>query len=677
MKLLKGAGPATCAKLARLGIERVSDLLFHLPLRYQDRTRITPISDLRDGEEAQIVATVNHTQIQSSGRRSLIIDLTDATGQLRLRFFHFNPAQQRQLSVGSRLCCYGLVRIFAYGPEIAHPDYRIITDEELVEVEPSLTPIYPTTAALNQKKLSALIAQALALAAEPALLPELLPQPLHRLLPDDTPPSLLDCLQLIHHPPPGIDAATLAHFHHPAQQRLIFEELLAHRLSLRRLRQLKERQQAPQLERAVAAKVLEQYLAALPFQLTPAQQRVAAEVSDDLRQQRPMQRLVQGDVGSGKTVIAALAALQAVANGWQCALMAPTELLAEQHFITLKQWVEPLGIAILRLSGEQKRAVRRPLLAAILEGEADLIVGTHALFQQEVTFARLGLVIIDEQHRFGVHQRLSLHQKGGDGASSPLPHQLTMTATPIPRSLAMTAYADLDLSTIDALPPGRQPVTTVVLSESRRDEVLQRVRLACLRGEQAYWVCPLISESEKLQCQAAEESWSRFCQLLPDIKIALIHGRLDAETKGEVMAQFQRGEVQLLVATTVIEVGVDVTNATLMIIENAERLGLAQLHQLRGRVGRGERQSHCILLYRPPLSENSHRRLTVMRESQDGFVISEQDLKIRGPGELLGTRQTGSVPMRIAKLPRDEGLLPAVAAACEQLLAESPQWVQP
>ncbi|MBF0220339.1 MAG: ATP-dependent DNA helicase RecG [Gammaproteobacteria bacterium] len=659
---LKGVGAAVADKLQRIGIEQIEDLLFHLPLRYQDRTRLTPIVTLQAGSEALVEGEIISNRLIAGRRRTLQIEIAEGNGQLRLRFFHFNAAQQQNLAVGKRLRCFGLVKWVMQALEIVHPDYQLIATEQLTPVESSLTPIYPTTEGLAQKRLRTLIAQAFLVVEELALLPDLLPQ---ALLEQHHFPPLLEALTLLHNPPFNISLQQLQNADHPAQQRLIFEELLAHHLSLRQLRRSRQQHQAPPLPAAAAATLRQQLLRSLPFQLTGAQQRVSAEIQHDLELGQPMQRLVQGDVGCGKTVVAALAALQAISHGWQVALMAPTELLAEQHYRTLYHWLAPLGIDLLLLAGQQPKSERLQRLQALAAGTAQLAVGTHALFQQQVDFARLGLIIIDEQHRFGVHQRLLLQQKGD---VCHLPHQLTMTATPIPRTLAMTAYADLDLSTIDELPAGRQPIKTVVMSNQRRDEVLARVRLACREGHQAYWVCPLISESEKLQCQAAEATWQRFVEELPELGIGLIHGRLATALKESTMQRFQQGEIQLLVATTVIEVGVDVANASLMIIENAERLGLSQLHQLRGRVGRGHKQSSCILLYEPPLGNTSRERLAVMRESNDGFYIAQRDLEIRGPGELLGTRQTGIVNLRIADLNRDAATLAAIPHAAATLL---------
>jgi ATP-dependent DNA helicase RecG len=644
---LKGVGPRLAEKLEHLGITTVQDLLFHLPLRYQDRTRVVPIGTLRPGDEAVVEGEVQLSEIKFGKRRMLLTRIADGSGSLTLRFFHFSNAQKEALSRGTRLRCYGEVRRGAITLEMIHPEFRRVADDMPAAVEEYLTPIYPSTEGLQQQGLRKIVTQAVDQLARGAVtLREWLPP---ELLPPSMPP-LREAVLLLHRPPPELPLSALAEGQHPAQQRLAFEELLAHQLSLRQLREAMSHHPAHPL---TGKDTLQQrFLAALPFALTGAQQRVSQEIAHDLQQPVPMQRLVQGDVGSGKTVVAALAALQAVQSGYQAAVMAPTELLAEQHYRNFCQWLEPLGIELAWLTGRLRAKARQEMLSAIESGTAAVAVGTHALFQQEVSFARLGLVIVDEQHRFGVHQRLALREKGvQDGVH---PHQLIMTATPIPRTLAMTAYADLDLSVIDELPPGRTPVETVAISEERRDEVIARVAAACAEGRQAYWVCTLIEESESLQCQAAEDTEALLCELLPHLRIALVHGRMKSADKEAVMGAFKAGELDLLVATTVIEVGVDVPNASLMIIENAERLGLAQLHQLRGRVGRGSARSSCVLMYHPPLSQLARERLAVMRETNDGFVIARKDLEIRGPGEVLGTRQTGMLQLRIADLQRDQ-----------------------
>jgi len=667
---LKGVGPRMAEKLEHLGITTLQDLLFHLPLRYQDRTRVVPIGSLRPGDEAVIEGEVQLSEIKFGRQRMLLTRISDGTGSLTLRFFHFSNAQKETLSRGTRLRCYGEVRKGNLTLEMIHPEFRRLADGGTATVEEYLTPVYPATEGLQQQGLRRLIGQAVErLARDSITLQEWLPL---ELLPAGL-PSLREAVLLLQRPPPDIALSALAEGQHPAQQRLAFEELLAHQLSLRQLRVAMTRHPAPPLDGS--NELAQRYLARLPFPLTGAQRRVSEEIRRDLLRPTPMQRLVQGDVGSGKTVVAALAALQAVGSGFQAAVMAPTELLAEQHYRNFQQWLEPLEIEVAWLTGRLRAKARRAMLAAVEGGSAAVVVGTHALFQEEVNFDRLGLVIIDEQHRFGVHQRLALREKGvQDGVH---PHQLIMTATPIPRTLAMTAYADLDLSVIDELPPGRTPVETVAISDTRRDEVIARVAAACAEGRQAYWVCTLIEESESLQAQAAEEAEAQLRELLPHLRIGIVHGRMKAGEKEAVMGAFKAGEMDLLVATTVIEVGVDVPNASLMIIENAERLGLSQLHQLRGRVGRGCTKSSCVLMYHAPLSKLARERLAVMRETNDGFVIARKDLEIRGPGEVLGTRQTGMLQLRIADLQRDQALLPTVGHVAEQLLHQQPQRAAP
>jgi len=661
---LNGVGPQVAQRLARLGLTHIEDLLLHLPLRYEDRTRIQAIAELREGEEAVIEAEVEAAEIKTGRRRTLLVVIRDASGAMMLRFFHFSSLQQRQLVPGARVRCFGEVRAGYHCLELVHPEYRQVDENSPPPVADSLTPVYPSTDGLHQAVLRKLSGQALDYP-----LTDYLPAQLQQHFGF---PDLVSALKILHRPPPGVDTAALLAGTHPAQQRLAFEELLAHHLSLRLLRHHSRQRQAPSL--AVSRRLLPSFLAALPFQLTGAQQRVWTEIQADLVQANPMQRLVQGDVGSGKTVVAALAALQALEAGYQVAVMAPTELLAEQHLQTFQRWLTPLGINPAWLSGSLARKPREQVLAQLHSGACQLLIGTHALFQAQVEFAHLGLVIIDEQHRFGVHQRLALRDKGSQG--NLVPHQLIMTATPIPRTLAMTAYADLDTSVIDELPPGRTPVTTVVVADSRRDEVINRVAEACRAGRQAYWVCPLIEESDVLESQAAEDTAARLHQDLPGLRIGLAHGRLKTKDKAAVMAAFKAGEVDLLVATTVIEVGVDVPNASLMIIDNAERLGLAQLHQLRGRVGRGALDSFCVLLYQPPLSVASRTRLQALRETQDGFEIARRDLELRGPGEFLGTRQTGLTQLRIADLHRDRALLAEIPACADWLLRAHPEQAQ-
>ncbi len=662
---LSGVGDKLAEKLGKLGIRQVQDLLFHLPLRYQDRTRLMPLGSLRLQQESLVEGVIGLSQVNFGRRRSLLCHISDGTGSLVLRFFHFSKAQQQQLTKGRRIRCFGEVRSGPSSLEMVHPEYQLVSDNDVTPVDAALTPVYPTTEGLHQLSWRKLIRQALMLLNDqqmPELLAALNTQ--HPLLKY----QLSEALQLVHQPPADSDVQQLINRQHPAQKRLAFEELLAQQLTMRQIRRQMQRHQAPLLNGESA--LAKQLLSHLPFALTVAQQRVLKDIYQDLAQPLPMQRLVQGDVGSGKTVVAALATIAAVASGYQAVMMAPTELLAEQHFQTFNNWLSPLGINVGWCAGKQTAAQRRQAIAALENGDIKVAVGTHALFQDEVVFANLGLVIIDEQHRFGVHQRLALRDKGRKLNS--YPHQLVMTATPIPRTLAMTAYADLQVSVIDELPPGRQPVTTAVVADNRRQEVIERVHHACQQQRQVYWVCTLIEESEHLQCQAAEDTASNLQAALPDLKILLVHGRMKAAEKEAVMQAFKNGEADLLVATTVIEVGVDVPNASLMVIENAERLGLAQLHQLRGRVGRGSVQSHCLLMYHPPLSENGLARLKCLRESNDGFVIAERDLQIRGPGELLGTRQTGLPQFRVADLLADQDLLPAVSRAADELISKAP-----
>jgi ATP-dependent DNA helicase RecG len=663
---LDGVGTRLAELLAGYGLNTVQDLLFHLPFRYQDRTRITPIGQIRSGDHVMIEGAVELAEVSRTRRSSLLVRLWDGTGYLTLRFFHFNASQQRMFKRGVLLRCFGEARGWAGQFEMIHPEYQQVTPNKPAQPQDCLTPIYSTTEGITQRLLRQLTDQALALLEE-GQLPEYLPE---SILSAIQLPNLVEALRYVHRPPPDAPVNLLLQGVHPAQQRLAFEELLAHHLSLRRLRQNLQENIAPALPGV--QQLTTALLNSLPFALTNAQQRVLQEVSHDLTQTKPMLRLVQGDVSSGKTIVAALAILQAVENNYQGVLMAPTELLAEQHYQNFRKWLEPLGITMAWLAGKLKGKARNEMLELIASGEAKVIVGTHALFQADVKFARLGLVVIDEQHRFGVHQRLALREKGFiEGA---YPHQLIMTATPIPRTLAMTAYADLDYSIIDELPPGRTPVQTVVISDQRRHEVIARVQEACREKRQVYWVCPLIEDSEVLQCQAAETTAGQLTQYLPEFKIGLVHGRMKSAEKEMVMAAFKAGELDLLVATTVIEVGVDVPNASLMVIENAERLGLAQLHQLRGRVGRGATASFCVLIYQHDrLSQLAKERLAIMRKTTDGFAIAKRDLELRGPGEVLGTKQSGLMQLRVADLMRDSHLLPKVQQAAEIILEKFPE----
>lgn len=667
---LKGVGPALAEKLQGMGINSVLDLLFHLPLRYQDRTRLTPIAALRHGMDVVIEGVIAGSALMFGRRRSLIVKVQDGSGVTTLRFFHFSAAQKNALQNGMRIRCYGEVRWGKSGVELYHPEYQLLQSDIPAPMETHLTPVYPATEGLQQIRLRKLLEQVFALLQNSSSLPDYLPVELCRqehFLP------LLEALKIIHYPPVDIALIELEQGEHPAQVRLAFEELLANYLSLRRLRDQAQSQIGPALVWKGALQ--QQLLALLPFSLTGAQQRVFQEISKDLSLTQPMLRLVQGDVGSGKTLVAILAALQAVENGYQAVVMAPTEILAEQHFLNFDQWLQPLGIQLGYLSGKIKGKKRAAVLQELASGHTQIIVGTHALFQEGVNFKQLGLIVVDEQHRFGVHQRLALREKGLN--SGAWPHQLIMTATPIPRTLTMSAYADLDCSVIDELPPGRTPVNTVLLPEQRRGDVVARISAACKQGRQVYWVCTLIEESDVLQCQAAEATYSDLLLALPDVQVGLIHGRMKPKEKGEIMAAFKAGALQLLVATTVIEVGVDVPNASLMIIENPERLGLAQLHQLRGRVGRGITESHCVLLYQLPLSDTGKLRLGIMRESNDGFYIAEKDLEIRGPGEILGTRQTGLMNFRIADLMRDSYLQPKIKIWAERIRQHHPELIDP
>ncbi len=665
---LRGVGAALAARLAVLGVEQVQDLLFVLPTRYEDRTRVQPIGSLLPGSRVVVEGEVLLTEVVFRRRRQMLCRLADGSGFLTLRFFHFSKSQQDGLTRGTRIRCFGEVRRGPLGLEIVHPEYRRIADGPGV-LEDRLTPVYPMTEGVTQGRLRMLIGLALReldTAGVREWLPESILQPLGL-------PSLRTALEFVHRPP--VDAALdeLEAGRHPAQRRLAFEELLTHHVVMRRLRDTARTDSATPLHDTVG--LATRFKESLPYTLTGAQQRSLDDIERDLQRTQPMVRLVQGDVGCGKTVVAAAAAARAIGSGCQVALMAPTELLAEQHQKNLDSWFRPLGITVGLVTGSQPVRTRRSALEAVAAGDLQLVVGTHALFQDGMQFHKLALVIVDEQHRFGVQQRLRLAEKGLH--ENRHPHQLIMTATPIPRTLAMTAYADLDVSIIDELPPGRTPVKTVVAAQSRRDEVVARIAAACRAGRQAYWVCPLIDESEELQCQAAEETAVSLTEALSEFRVGLVHGRMKAKEKEAVMLEFKAGRIQLLVATTVIEVGVDVPNATVMVIENAERMGLAQLHQLRGRVGRGSHESSCVLLYRAPLGALARARLNAIRDSNDGFDIAQRDLELRGPGELLGTRQTGLARMRVADLARDVDLLPEVHRAAETLLAQHPDRIAP
>ena len=660
---LSGVGAAIAEKLSRIGINNVQDLLFHLPMRYEDRTRITPISDILPESFATIEGYVQHTEVQFGRRPILSVTLSDGTSKIMLKFFNFNAGMKNSLAVGVRVKAFGEIKRGRYMAEIHHPEYQIIRNNQPLELAETLTPIYSTTEGLKQASLRKMTEQALVV-LQNVQVAELLPEQYN---PHQY--SLKDALALLHRPPPSVSAEVLEKGEHPAQKRLIFEELLAHNLAMQQLRLGVKQQYAEPLSYKTDLK--QRFLESLPFQPTNAQKRVTEDIERDLAQPSPMMRLVQGDVGSGKTLVAALAALTAIDNGKQVALMAPTEILAEQHANNFANWLRPFGIEVGWLAGKVKGKARNAQLEAIKNGDVQMIIGTHALFQESVEFHDLALIIIDEQHRFGVHQRLTLREKGAK--ADYYPHQLIMTATPIPRTLAMTVYADLDTSIIDELPPGRTPIKTVVISEDRRPEIVQRVYQACKNEKrQAYWVCTLIDESEVLEAQAAAAIAEDLQRALPDLRISLVHGRMKPQEKQEIMAEFKAANIDLLVATTVIEVGVDVPNASLMIIENSERLGLAQLHQLRGRVGRGATASHCVLMYKPPLGKISSKRLQVMRDSQDGFYIAEKDLEIRGTGEILGTKQTGSAEFKVANLMRDRKMIPLVQRYAKQIIVENP-----
>jgi len=671
VSMLRGVGGHIAQKLNRLGIYAIKDLLFHMPLRYIDRTQLCPIGALRSGFSTQVEGTIDLTQVRYGKRRSLLCRISDGTGALILRFFYFSRAQQDRLQKGMKLRCYGQVRHGARSMEMIHPEYQLLASDQELPVDETLTPVYPATEGLQQSTLRKLTTQALAvLEKSQDELTELLPD---AILEKFKLTELGKAITYVHRPPADAITQQLLDGIHPAQQRLAFEELLAQNLSLQHLRK--------QVRKHVATAIGSDgplstaFLESLPFRLTTAQQRCAAEIKQDMQDARPMLRLLQGDVGSGKTVIAALAAINTLECGYQAAIMAPTELLAEQHYQTLKLWLQSMDANIILLTGRMGKTARNKHLDILAGNNPCTVIGTHALFQQDVVFSRLRLIIIDEQHRFGVHQRLALLDKGK--WDDIFPHQLIMTATPIPRTLAMTVYADLDISVIDELLPNRQPVNTVVISTVKRDEVIERIARACAEGRQVYWVCTLIEESEVLQCEAATDTSLYLTEKLQGINVGLIHGRLKPQEKDSIMSAFKSGEIQLLVATTVIEVGVDVPNASLMIIENAERLGLFQLHQLRGRIGRGSIKSDCVLLYQPPLGETAKIRLETLRNTNDGFEIAKKDLELRGPGEMMGTRQTGLPELRIADLIRDAGLLPDIRKTADILMQQYPELIQP
>ena len=671
VSVLDGIGAQTARRFEKLGVSTLQDLLFHLPIRYEDRTRITPIGALTAGMTALIVGRIECADILPRGRKSLIVRITDDTGWISVKFFHYSASQFHAFVPGSAISCYGEARYGYAGLEMTHPDYRIIPDAVSFVPDAHLTPVYPLTEGLGQHIIRKAVKQALKVCLKDShllidWLPERLLQAMHF-------PGLNDAIQALHNPLDPAASSALQNGSHPALKRLAFEEMLTHYLSLRLAKSKNQDCQAPILSGDPVAAA--HFIRRLPFPLTGAQQRVIAEITENCRREHPMMRLVQGDVGSGKTVVAAYAALLAISSGYQTAVMAPTELLAEQHYLNFSSWFASFETTVVLLNGQLKNKQRNEILEAMKDGSAHIVIGTHALFQEGVEFQKLGLCIIDEQHRFGVHQRLALREKGRRAGIRP--HQLVMTATPIPRTLAMLQYADLDISVIDELPPGRKPVVTSVIPADRREDIIARISHWVAEKKQAYWVCTLIEESEVLQCEAAEKTADVLTASLPEVRVALLHGRMKSAEKDAIMQDFKNQQIDLLVATTVIEVGVDVPNAGLMIIENAERLGLSQLHQLRGRVGRGNSDSYCLLLYQPPLSDTARQRLGILRDSNDGFVIAEKDLELRGPGEVLGTRQTGAVHFKIADLSRDAELLDNIQEIGEQFFREATNAIQP
>ena len=665
---LKGVGPKLAEKLERLHIHNVLDLLLHLPYRYEDRTQVKSIASLQDGDRAMLKVQVEMTQVKYGKRRSLVCRAADNTASIEFRFFYFNKSQQSRLEKGAEFYAFGEVRRYGYQCSMVHPELTPVDSNNAAPLLDSLTPVYPTTDGLHQNNLRQLTRQAVDLLEK---------HPIDNLLPEKIQqqfglPDINSALSWIHTPPKDAKPESLHQFSSPSAKRLICEELIAHQLSMILQRNKYQQQTAMRMDSKGALQ--QQLLNQLPFKLTKAQQRVSAEIITDLKSDKPMLRLLQGDVGAGKTLVAAMAALQAIEAGFQVAIMAPTEILAEQHYASFYNWMTKLGVKTTFLISKLPAKDKKLALDDIASGQSQLIIGTHALFQKEVSYQKLGFIIIDEQHRFGVNQRLALKQKAPDGLQL---HQLMMTATPIPRTLSMTVYADMDLSIIDELPPGRTPVMTVALPEERRPHLIERIRNACQDEQrQVYWVCTLIDESEEVQCQAAETTANQLAEQLPNLSVGLVHGRLKSEQKKIVMDKFKKGELDILVATTVIEVGVDVPNASLMVIENPERLGLSQLHQLRGRVGRGSKKSHCVLLYKPPLSVNAQNRLQVMRDTNDGFVLADEDLRLRGPGELLGTRQTGDVGLRFADLVRDAELVEELQQVAKSLATDSPDIAQ-